>query len=88
MLVRQCSSLLRARLAGPLARQLSDKAPDGSVKDGGGGFAEKGEADENAYFYKLAYEQLEKLKKADGSEDNKDKDASKDMEEEKEKTKK
>lgn len=88
MLVRQCSSLLRARLAGPLARQLSDKAPDGSVKDGGGGFAEKGEADENAYFYKLAYEQLEKLKKADGSEDNKDKDVSKDMEEEKEKTKK
>ena len=88
MLVRQCSSLLRARLAGPLARQLSDKAPDGSVKDGGGGFAEKGEADENAYFYKLAYEQLEKLKKADGSEDNKDMDASKDMEEEKEKTKK
>ena len=79
-------------MAGPLARQLSDKAPDGSVKDGGGGFAEKGEADENAYFYKLAYEQLEKLKKADGSEDgsedNKDKDASKDMEEEKEKTKK
>ena len=88
MLVRQCSSLPRARLAGPLARQLSDKAPDGSVKDGGGGFAEKGEADENAYFYKLAYEQLEKLKKADGSEDNTDKDASKDMEEEKEKTKK
>ena len=88
MLVRQCSSLLRARLAGPLARPLSDKAPDGSVKDGGGGFAEKGEADENAYFYKLAYEQLEKLKKADGSEDNKDKDVSKDMEEEKEKTKK
>ena len=83
MLVRQCS-----RLAGPLARQLSDKAPDGSVKDGGGGFAEKGEADENAYFYKLAYEQLEKLKKTDGSEDNKDKDVSKDMEEEKEKTKK
>ena len=88
MLVRQCSSLLRARLAGPLARPLSDKAPDGSVKDGGGGFAEKGEADENAYFYKLAFEQLEKLKKADGSEDNKDKDVSKDLEEENEKTKK
>ena len=88
MLVRQCCSLLRARLAGPLARPLSDKAPDGSVKDGGGGFAEKGEADENAYFYKLAHEQLEKLKKADSSEDNKDKDASKDMEEEEEKTKK
>ena len=88
MLVRQCSSLLRQRLTAPLARSVSDNAKDGSVKDEGGSFGKKGEADENAYFYKLAQEQLGNLKKEDNSEDNKDKTAGNKKEGEKEKSKK
>ena len=88
MLVKQCSRLLRLRLTVPLARSVSDNAKDGAVKDEGGSFGKKGEADENAYFYKLAQEQLGKLKKEDNSEDNKDKTAGKQREGEKEKSKK
>lgn len=88
MLVRQCSGLLRLRLTGPLARSVSDNAKDGAVKDEGGSFGKKGEADENAYFYKLAQEQLGKLKKEDNIEDSKDKVSSNKMEGEKEKSKK
>ena len=88
MLARQCSNLLRLRLTAPLARSVSDQAKDGSVKDEGGSFGKKGEADENAYFYKLAREQLENLKKEDSSDENKDKAAGKQMEEEKDKSEK
>ena len=88
MLARQCSNLLRLRLTAPLARSVSDQAKDGSVKDEGGSFGKKGEADENAYFYKLAREQLENLKKEDSSDENKDKTAGKQMEEEKDKSEK
>ena len=34
----------------------------GAVKDAGGAFAKKGDSEENAYFYKLQKEQLDKLK--------------------------
>ena len=88
MLVRQCSNLLRLRLTTPLARSVSDNAKDGSVKDEGGSFGKKGEADENAYFYKLAQEQLGNLKKGDNSDDKEDKIAKKQMEGEKDKSKK
>ena len=88
MLVRQCSNLLRLRLTTPLARSVSDNAKDGSVKDEGGSFGKKGEADENAYFYKLAQEQLGNLKKGDNSDDNEDKIVKKQMEGEKDKSKK
>ena len=88
MLVSQCSSLLRLRLTAPLARSLADKAKDGSVKEERGSFSKKGEADENAYFYKLAREQLENLKKEENSGDNKDMVAGKQMEGEKEKSEK
>ena len=88
MLARQCSNLLRLRLTAPLARSVSDQAKDGSVKDEGGSFGKKGEADENAYFYKLAREQLENLKKEDSRDENKDKTAGKQMEEEKDKSEK
>ena len=83
MLARQSSSLLRLRLTAPLARSVSDNAKEGSVKDEGGSFSKKGEADENAYFYKLAQEQLGNLKKVDNSDENKDK-----MEGDKDKSKK
>ena len=88
MLVSQCSSLLRLRLTAPLARSLADKAKDGSVKDEGGSFGKKGEADENAYFYKLAQEQLGKLKKEEKGADDKEKVAGKEMEAEKDKSEK
>ena len=81
MLVSQCSSLLRLRLTAPLARSLADKAKDGSVKDEGGSFGKKGEADENAYFYKLAQEQLGKLKKEEKGADDKEMEAEKDKSE-------
>ena len=74
MLASQRSSLLRLRLRAPLARLVSDNAKDGSVKDEGGSFGKKGEADENAYFYKLAQEQLGNLKKGEISDAEKDKD--------------
>ena len=34
----------------------------GAVKDAGGAFAKKGDSEENAYFYNLQKEQLDKLK--------------------------
>ena len=34
----------------------------GAIKDAGGAFAKKGKSEENAYFYNLEKEQLEKLK--------------------------
>jgi len=49
-------------VAGPV--QTADPIPKygGAVKSAGGAFAEKGAADENAYFYNLHKEQLQKLK--------------------------
>ena len=40
----------------------SDKPKAGAVKDEGGTFGKKGEADENAYFHKLSKEQLKNIK--------------------------
>ena len=88
MLASQRSSLLRLRLRAPLARLVSDNAKDGSVKDEGGSFGKKGEADENAYFYKLAQEQLGNLKKGEISDAEKDKVAREQLEGEKDKAQK
>ena len=75
MLLNQSLRLARARLrlTGGLARSMSDKAKDGSVKEEGGSFGKKGEADENAYFHKLGREQLGNIKKEDKSEKKKEK---------------
>ena len=40
----------------------SDTPKAGAVKDEGGTFGKKGEADENAYFHKLNQEKLKKIK--------------------------
>ena len=44
------------------ARNVSGKSKDGAVKEEGGSFSKKGEADENAFFHKLGTEQLKKIK--------------------------
>ena len=65
--------LLRPRLSEPAARAMSDKSREGAVKEEGGTFGKKGEADENAYFHKLGREQLGNIKKDDKSEKNEEK---------------
>ena len=64
--------LLRPRLSEPAARAMSDSR-DGAVKEEGGTFGKKGEADENAYFHKLGREQLGNIKKDDKSEKKQEK---------------
>ena len=86
--LKQSVGQVRLRVNGLTVRAISDKSSDGAVKEEGGSFGKKGEADENAYFYKLAQEQLENLKKEENSADNKEKVAGKQMEREKDKSEK
>lgn len=67
MLANTSLGLLRLRLTVPVARAMSDKTSDGAIKEEGGSFGKKGEADENAYFHKLGREQLGNIKKDDSS---------------------
>ena len=67
MLANKSLGLLRLRLTGPVARSMSDKTSDGAIKEEGGSFGKKGEADENAYFHKLGREQLGNIKKDESS---------------------
>ena len=53
-------------------RLVSDKSKDGAVKEEGGSFSKKGEADENAFFHKLGTEQLKKIKDDEGKDKEKD----------------
>ena len=76
MLANKSLRLLRPRQTGPVARLMSDKISDGAIKEEGGSFGKKGEADENAYFHKLGKEQLGNIKKEEtsGKKEGKKKD--------------
>ena len=70
--LRQSFSQGRLRVNGITVRAMSGKSTDGAVKDEGGSFGKKGEADENAYFHKLGREQLGKIKKEENNEKKED----------------
>ena len=57
-----------------IVRSVSDKSKDGAVKEEGGTFSKKGEADENAFFHKLGREQLKKIKDEEAKDDKEKKE--------------